>query len=232
MHPIEAVAVPVIDQGLAASGWRRSAGAEPGFSMAGPAGLRYNVSLNLSQAEAGIRMLPALGVEHVETSRLVIQFKGLPAARLSTFGRALADLLKDGGYPSSPFARWLMESAADGPAVADRFLEDMQMYGMPFFRSFSNLDDILVQLRQRRRNNPTDYALTVALALAGERADAIAVLRDIATEALTATGADGRDVVAVRGRLCGPLRIRPERHTVAGHARVSLHPMHREGDSR
>jgi hypothetical protein len=46
----------------------------------------------------------------------------------------------------------------------------------------------VARLRQRPRNNATDYALAVASALAGDRAYAIAVLTDIATEAQTQQG--------------------------------------------
>jgi hypothetical protein len=170
----------IVRDRLAVAGWELVAMHEPAFSMGGPDDIVYNFSLNFSTRPSEVRMLPALGAQHVPTSRLVSRFKGLPPARTGTIGRSLADIMMDGGYPQPPFARWHAESPSAVPAVAENVCEDLDAFGMPFFRSFHTLDDILVRLLWRPRDPLTDPTLAVASALGGNMDRALEVLRDIA----------------------------------------------------
>ena len=164
-------------------GWSQVDEDEPAYSSKGPDALVYNIGLNFSTRGGGLRMLPALGIQHVPTSRLVSQFKGLPPARTSTFGRALADVMVEGGYPEPPFGRWQMQTATEVTSVAERLTSDLQSYGFPFFTMFGTLDDVLSRLADRPRDPNTDATLAVATALSGRIARATELLSEMVLEA-------------------------------------------------
>ncbi|MFJ1765355.1 hypothetical protein ACIOD2_33865 [Amycolatopsis sp. NPDC088138] len=175
--------VEAIARRLQADGWKQVDFEEPAFSLAENDEVHFSVGLNYMFRIYGIALLPAIGVQCLETSRLVSRFMGrTPVDRLgSSFGRGLMDVLNENGIPRAPLERWLVREPSEVAAVVGVFLDDFATYAMPFFRSLATREDIIQRLeRVPNRYQAQSGHLAVALALAGRERDAIDALAEFA----------------------------------------------------
>jgi hypothetical protein len=184
MHTLKDQTVRLLTRDLAAIGWTEVKRMEPAFAMVRTSDVVFDLRLNLSESDDGIRMYPAIGARHVETSRLVGQFKGRPpTTQASTFGIGLADLLHENGIASAPFERWTIHSETQLQSVVDVFCEDLTRYGLPFLESLSTLEDILARLETEPRSQIYCGMLAVGHALLGNMSRALTALHEYAVEA-------------------------------------------------
>ncbi|MCC3767758.1 hypothetical protein [Streptomyces sp. UNOC14_S4] len=186
MYTLEEQAVLEVTQRLSADGWTQTDYEEPAFAIQGTADVFFQVSLNQTAKDYGVAFFPSLGVRHVETSRLVAQFKGLqPSAGegVASFGCGLADLLYLHGYEMAPFKRWLIRDSGAIDAVVTLLCEDLETYAAPFFRSLSTLGAIIDRIEQEKRHQAQSGHLAVANALAGRTSQALDALSEYAEAA-------------------------------------------------
>lgn len=184
-HPLAGAAVQRIAGRLGEIGWTQTGDEEPAFYLQEATGVVFQVHQTMSTRRLGVSFNPTRGVRHIDTSRLVAQFKGYrPRAGVdvASFGGSLADILHQHGQESGPFTRWLVRSADDVEAVADILYEDVVTYGMPFFRSLSTLEEIITRLERVKRHQELSGHLATADALAGRMPEALAALAEYAAE--------------------------------------------------
>jgi hypothetical protein len=147
--------------------------------------VEYQLSMLPTVRPDGMLLNPALGVRHPETDRLGAKFLGLrPSAGtgVSLFGASLARLLFVAGI-EAPFSRWIIPSAKEVEHVTDVLVDDLETYGMPFFRSIPTLDAAIAHLQQEKRAQPQTGNLAIVCAVAGRRSEALAALAEYAAEA-------------------------------------------------
>ena len=101
----------------------------------------------------------------------------LETGRTATFGRSLIDLLPHIS-PTDMADRWLVRSEADADSVTHKAAGDLDSYGLPFLRSFRNLDDVISYLENE--DQMLSVHLAVACGIAGRQAQAEDALRDYA----------------------------------------------------
>jgi hypothetical protein len=184
MSSLEEEAVAEVARALQGRGWKQTDFDEPAFVLSENDEVAFRISLNQVSRDYGVAFFPALGVQHLEASRLVAQFKGRPRAAQpgASFGCSLADLLFEDGIARAPYERWLVEESAKVIAVVEVLLADITTYAMPFFRSLPTLDDIIRRLEQvPNRYEAQSGHLAVALALAGREPAAIDALAEFAS---------------------------------------------------
>ena len=130
-----------------------------------------------------------LGVRHVELSVLVSRLLGRAGVgRAATFGRSLIDLLPHIS-PADLANRWRVRSEVNLEVVVEKAIGDLETFGMPFLRSFRNLEDIILYLETERRYQMMSGQLAVACGLAGRRSEAEDALREYVNAAQNQRGA-------------------------------------------
>jgi len=170
MHALEEQSVLEVSRRLSADGWTQTDYEEPAFAKQGTEDVVFRVRLNQSAKDYGVGSFPALGVRHLEVSRVVAQLSGLQPAvgeHVTSFGCGLADLLYRQGHEAAPFTRWLIRESSEISDVVTLLCEDIQVYATPFFHSLSTLDAIIDRLDQEKRYHAQSGHLAVANALTG-----------------------------------------------------------------
>jgi hypothetical protein len=163
---LEIEVAAAISEKLASRGWSRLDVDEPQFDLHVVPEVVFGLSLNMAVREYGVTLYPALGAGPSGASGLYSRFRGLPESLVASIGTGLADLLFRAGYGAAPVNRWLIESSSTVDSVGDTFCRDLEVYGMPYFRSLSTVGDIIAALEASRKS-PTDVA-HLAIAYASE----------------------------------------------------------------
>ena len=185
LNALESLAFGSFMDRLLDSGWQRAGQAtdEPGlasFDREEVQDVAYQLDVLWDAVFGGIKFTLLLGVRHLEVSALVSRFMGYAeTGRTATFGRSLIDLLPHIS-PIDVADRWLVRSEADVDSVTQRAAGDLDGYGLPFLRSFRNLDDVISYLENEDRYQMLSAHLAVACGIAGRQAQAEDALRDYA----------------------------------------------------
>lgn len=160
-------------------GWTTDFIADDDFALfARPHGqdLRAEIGLDLTPREYGLSLNPSIGVRHVDISDLTARLFGLQrgAGLVGTFLSSLTAASEDGGR-----APWVVHGEDEVTPVARRVLADVESEGSSFFSRYSSLQEIIDTLAGRAKLDIELGHLAVAYAVAGEVAEAQAVLSRI-----------------------------------------------------
>ncbi len=161
---------------MAQEGWSPARGPARHFHAAGPGGLVFQVYPQMDPVDGGVVMIPALSVANAEVASLLGTFKGIPDYSAALYGRGLADVLRDRGLQVSPYKRWFIADVGGIESVLATFRSDVSEYGMPFFRRFGGLEDVIVQLEAKPRDKTANEILMVACAVTGRQDEALSAL--------------------------------------------------------
>lgn len=157
-------------------GWNLARGSARHFDAPGPGGLVFQVYAGMDSVDGGVVMIPALAIANAEVDSILGTFKNLPGSSATVYGSGLSDVLFQGGLRVSPYERWFI---ADGEAIEPvlaTLCSDVNEYGMPFFRRFRGLEDVIAQLEAKPRDRLANEILAVAYAVIGRRDEALSTL--------------------------------------------------------
>jgi hypothetical protein len=175
---------------LVSVGWNEVVSEGGQFVRPGSDDIFCHFSMNVAERSNSLGMTPALGVRHGLTSQLVSEFKGnarTSAIAPSTYGRGLMDLVIEGDHSQwgPPSRRWLISSVADVGEKVELLQRDLETYGLPFYGSFSTLNEVIHRLQHMRRAQINSEHLAVACAVLGRTEDASTALAECVAEAKT-----------------------------------------------
>lgn len=188
LDALESSAAEAMVSRLQSAGWCRidQTDDEPGiaaFDRQEVERVMYQLDLLWDAKLDGVDFSLILGVRHLELSALVSRFMGRAAtARTAVFGRSLIDLLPHLS-PIDLVNRWQVRVMADIELVAEKVAGELEGYGLPFLRSFRNLDDIISYLETEKRYQMMSGQLAVACGIVERRAQAEDALREYADAA-------------------------------------------------
>ena len=163
------------------AGWIKINSEGPGFGMVKDEGLAIHFDAGLESRRSDVSFMPSIGVQHRETADLVSRFKGREERGLagpSTVGIGLSDLLYRQGIEMAPLVRWTIPSSAKVVEVVTRLLEDLEVFGGPWFESFRSLEDLIRYMEEERGGQEVLAPLSIAAALAGRMDAAILTLNE------------------------------------------------------
>lgn len=136
--------------------------------------LCFQVGVHSVLRSSGVILYPSLGVQHPETSQLVLRFMGLSDdPGLCSFGCALSDRVFGAGIEVAPYTRWTVSSSETLPAVIETLCRDVDSHGMPFFSEFRGLDDLILRLQEGPGDQMRNGHLAVMSALSGRDEQAL-----------------------------------------------------------
>lgn len=176
-----------MSQELTLRGWTPIDSEGPIFILRESVEVEFQFAPRMSKLSSGILLLPALGVRHPETSRLVTKFYGLVADNVGvcSFGRGLAHLMSRYGHISDITTRWLVLDSTSVDSVVETLCVDLESYGLPFFREFRTLDDVIHRFEQESLDQFLLGHLGVSYALRNSLRQAIDALGRYANIAST-----------------------------------------------
>jgi hypothetical protein len=178
VQSLEAMLVATVRAGLVHKLWSAiERGGETLFELHESPEVIFGLRLNADQTQHGVLLFPALGVSPKNTVGLYSAFLGLSHAPTASFGAGLADLLHAVGIRNAPYSRWFADSPENVDDVALVFCDDLEVYGMPFYRSLSTVDAIIERLEEPPKSIDTIGHLAIAYASKGEFSEAESALR-------------------------------------------------------
>jgi len=157
-------------------GWGLARSSARHFDKSGPDGLVFQVYPRLDSVDGGLVMIPAVSVANAEVARLLGAFKDLRDYSAALYGRGLTDVLRDRGLHVSPYERWFIADDEAIESVLATLDSDVSEYGMPFFRRFGSLEDVIAQIKTKPRDKTANETLAVACAVTGRRDEALSLL--------------------------------------------------------
>ncbi len=114
--------------------------------------ISFYVGLGPSFHAGSVRFYPNLGVQHLTTSRLVVEFLGLqPSAgdSLCSIGVGLADILDRNDTSVAPFQRWRIASPEEARPVVEDIYSDVVEFGIPSLVRSVHLTGLLADCKLR-----------------------------------------------------------------------------------
>ncbi|MEV4139927.1 hypothetical protein AB0J72_48180 [Dactylosporangium sp. NPDC049742] len=185
MHALRDVVVDRMGAALVERGWQRWGDASdetPRLTLSRPGDIVCSIGLaSLARSYGGVEFSPTAGVTHVEVSRLSAVFAGHAwrgPGDSSLFGTTLATLVRAGGRPDQSVRGWAVDAESAVEPAVDDMLECIDTDGMAYLDGFRDLGDLISWMRADKGYQILVGKLAVALAVAGERDEAILTLRD------------------------------------------------------
>lgn len=177
MQPFMKTVLALLQQRLISLGFRKR---KSRFTLLVSDDVLGRVGLNKATSGRGRGVLeinPVIGIHNLRVGRLVAELVG---EKFDETGPWLAQA--NVGYlsPASKYQPFLFVEGIPPDELADRLVDTVKTYGLPFILSNEPLSALLETMRSTRFGNPfnREYGIPVALYLLGRNSEADAFLND------------------------------------------------------